>query len=368
MPGKAGAGRDPHAAPILLAVLLKLVRRAHRDASRTADRDHRHRRPLFRQRGSAAARALNSLELRAHPSAPYASAHEGAARAGRGPAGGRGLHRHCRTRLADLAGSDATRRRLAGLSDDALAKDPEPARLNGKLARVEKGGRRPRQPPEAAHRLERWQRDRAGAGSRHRGPDAKRPPAGGRGPRARAERIGALPVDRGQAPAAARYCRHRAAHCRLHPASARGSARPVDQAIRILRSAARHVYPHRRGHEAQPLFPEPGDDQLGLWHARCLGALAYRHAEPHRLGPSRHADALRALCRGGHRSGATLVRRGGRRSGLDNVPPSACRLRRWRDDHGAGGGAAGVRARHRRISARRDRLHRILDLAVGSSV
>ena len=293
-----------------------------------ADRDHRHRRALFRQRGSAAARARHSVELRAHPSAPYAPAHEGAARAGRGPAGGRRLHHHCRPRLADLARGDATRRRLAGLSDDALAEDPEPARLNGKLACAEKGGRRPLQPSAAAFRARRRRHARARATSRHRGRDARRPPAGGRGPRARADRDGALPVDRGHAPAAARHRRHRAAHRRLHPASARGFARPADQAVRLLRPAARHLYPDRRGHQAQPLFPEPGDDQLGLWRAHCRGALADRHAEPHRLGPSRHADALRALCRGVHRRGAALVRRRGRRSRLDDAS-SGCSACSW---------------------------------------
>ena len=57
--------------------------------------------------------------------------------------------------------------------------------------------------------------------------------------------------------------------------------------------------------------------------------------------------------------------RRGHRSRLDYRAPGHRTVRRRRDDHGPGGRAASIRPRHRRHAHRRDRLHHLLDVAVG---
>ena len=117
--------------------------------------------------------------------------------------------------------------------------------------------------------------------------------------------------------------------------------------------------------QALPLLLESGADQRGLWRVHRPGAVGHRHAEPRRLGHPRHAHALRALCGLLYRRRRPGAHRRGHRSRLDHRALGHRPVRRRRDDHGPGGRAASVRPRHRRHAHRRDRLHHLLDLAMG---
>ena len=86
-----------------------------------------------------------------------------------------------------------------------------------------------------------------GAKRRHAGLAAERHADPGRDQDARPVGMGSLSDHRRHAAAAARHRRHRAFVRYLHPAPARGSARPADQAVRRLGSPARHLDHDRRG-------------------------------------------------------------------------------------------------------------------------
>ena len=163
---------------------------------------------------------------------------------------------------------------------------------------------------------------------RHAGVAAERHADPGRDQGARAVGLGPLSDHRRHVAAAARHRRHRAAVRHLHPAPARGSARPAHQAVRRLGSAARHLDHDRRSDAAQPLLPEPGADQRHLWHADRRGAVGDRPAEPDRLGHPRRADAFRPLCRRVYRRQRALAHRRRHRSRA-GPPSSRCWCCSW---------------------------------------
>ena len=327
-------------------------RRPHRHAARPADRRHRHCRALCRPRGPAAACARHSVELRAHPAASAAAqikvprvlavAIVVATAFGIIFALGWMMSREATDLAADLPNYRAT-----------LSEKIESFRESTqRIERAEKGGRRPVRPATAAQCADR----RRAACARRSAPRPGRPTTSrsrSRSPSPSRPAGRSIRPSSRYAAAAARHRRHRAAVRHFHPAPARGSARPADPAVRRLRPAARHLHHDRRGHQAQPLFPEPGADQLRLWRADRRRLVADRRAESDRLGHPRRADALRALCRRLYRCGAPLADRRRHRSRLDHLPHGAGAVRGGRDDHGPGGRAAGVRPRHRRDADRR---------------
>ena len=262
--GVLACRENRHAAPLAISPAHHPVRCPHRHASGFAHRRHRHCRALYRPRGPAAAGARHSAELRVDPAAVAAAQDQGAAGAGREPGRYRGFRHHLRSRLADVARGHQSRRRPAELPGHAFGKDQVAA---GKHRQIEGAAKGRRGLDRPAGRTQRSQRQAAGADRRHQGRQAGRQANSGRDYRARADRLGALSDDLLDPATAAGDRRHRAAVRDLHSAAARRFARPVDPSVRRRRPATRHLHHERRSLEAQPLFSQPGADQLRLRRA-----------------------------------------------------------------------------------------------------
>ena len=143
--------------------------------------------------------------------------------------------------------------------------------------------------PDAAPRT----RDRAGdEGRSGPGPDADAgagraraaEAAAGRGPPARSHAARARAALRRADPAPARDARHHLRGADLHPAPARGSARPHDPAVRVERPAPHHRRHGRRGAPALPLLPHPARAQRRLRGLDLGRAVDHRRAEPGAVG------------------------------------------------------------------------------------
>ena len=237
--GRLGVTEHRHAASLALSDVRLGLGQPRGPAPGPDDRGHRHRRPLYRARGAAAACACHSLEFRADAALASLAQDQGAALAGRRHCRDLGLRHHLRTWLDALAPGRATCERPAALSARACRQDLGLAQIGGIVRHLRQyrgraEGARGRNRPKGSSiaREPRCERGPGRKGFRQAHPrrDQKARAAGLRDSAKRA-RHGAT---------AARHRRHRHPVRHLHPAAARGFARPAGPPDGRRRHAAHH--------------------------------------------------------------------------------------------------------------------------------
>ena len=159
---------------------------------------------------------------------------------------------------------------------------------------------------------------------------------------------------------------HRLHRRDLHPAAARGPARPADPAVRFERPASNHRRDERRGAAAVQILSDAARHQRDVRCHRRHGPVLHRGAIAGAVGRARDAAALRALHRGAARGHGAADACGRGRSWLVDGAVDGRALCHWRGDHGPGGRADAVRAEHRALAVFGGGGGSVLDLAMGA--
>ena len=198
---------------------------------------------LFRARRVPADRARGAARLRARAVRRSPAPAAARARAGGDRRGARRARRHRHARHGHRAAGRASSRATCRAT----------SRRSGTRSRAE--GRRPRPPVRAGCGTSDARSSEATKDDQAAGPDAgagagrarAAEAAAGRGPPARPHAARARAALRRADPAPAGDGRHHLRGADLHPAPARGSARPHDPAVRVERSPPHHRRDGRRG-------------------------------------------------------------------------------------------------------------------------